>query len=139
MKNKFIYYIFALFCLIILLFSFSDTLFDYLLLTLTYLFKFINSDESILFMIFKYILYFMFYFSFGIVLSISLNNINAKRKIMYEILLPIFVLVISMVIKVYISGVNFADYFTKLLIIYLAVAINELVKLIIIRKYEKNR
>ena len=111
--NKLSYFIFGLFILLILMCSFTDLILDYIVLNLTYILSFIKIDVDVLNKIVLYVILAIIYISFGMLSNLMFADICSQKKnyYLYGILVPLFVIVLSMLIhSLVLKYVNYWKY-----------------------------
>ena len=114
MKNKGAFSVLLVYVILIILASFSPTLMTYIVSSLASLFK-NSSNITLISNIIEYLIYFLIYFPFGMLLMYVLYfNIDTYiRVLIYTILILLFVIVLTMVIKSFFTSISYIKYIVK--------------------------
>ena len=136
MKNKGAFSILLLYLLIIFLLSFIKDAIIYIRAPLLYLFSSANNIDLIA-KIIDYVIYFIFYGSFGCVLCIFMySNVGTyKEMIEYFIVIPLAIIVLSIVINCFFSSIDYLKYLFK----YIFSIVGEFLSFIILEKRQKKQ
>ena len=115
-KRNIFLIIYFIFCFFVLISSFGSYLTSYIVTTLTYVLSFIFSDVSLISIISKYLIMFLFYFSFGILsFCLFLNTFKEiKYIILYSVLINLLIIVMSMIIKSFFD-LDIVEYLYKMI------------------------
>lgn len=134
-KRNIFLIIYFIFCFFVFISSFGSYLTSYIVTTLTYVLSFIFSDVSLISIISKYLIMFLFYFSFGILsFCLFLNTFKEiKYIILYSVLVNLLIIVMSMIIKSFFE-LNIADYLYKMIFTCLGIGLSFIKECISSRK-----
>lgn len=139
MKSKFSLIILILYSLLLIIFAFNV---DYIKnINLTIMNSLSCSSPTLLYNIIKYTEIIIFYIGYGICITLACidNIIKFKYILIYSFLLSVLGVIISVVIKSFITSVDFNAFIISLLCVILGVCIEMGVKIKQIKggKYEK--
>lgn len=134
-KRNIFLIIYFIFCFFVFISSFGSYLTSYIVTTLTYVLSFIFSDVSLISIISKYLIIFLFYFSFGILsFCLFLNTFKEiKYIILYSVLVNLLIIVMSMIIKSFFE-LDIKEYLYKMIFTCLGIGLSFIKEYIISRK-----